>query len=143
MHSVQPLVGSAWAKLAPVAAPAWSQLQPTARTVVNYARHAARTAWAHAQPHLQPYTTAADRHLTAAFGSFLPWQLALLAVAAALLLAQILVRVSDVRSRIEERGALQCVFDGLKSLPVINGIVKREQEKLVVNTSARSHKAVL
>ena len=64
-----------------------------------------------------------------------PWQIALLACVLALLVARVLARAGSVRVAVRERGALQTVFDGLKSLPIIHGIVRDQQEKLVVGRS--------
>ena len=60
------------------------------------------------------------------------WQVALAALALAVLVAQLLARAARVRRSVLERGALQCIFDGAKRLPIIRGIVKREQDKMVV-----------
>jgi hypothetical protein len=54
----------------------------------------------------------------------------------ALLVARILAWAGSIRVAVRERGALQTVFDGLKSLPVIHGIVRDQQEKLVVGRCA-------
>lgn len=60
--------------------------------------------------------------------------MALAALLLALLAGQLLAHASRVRRSVRERGALQCVFDAAKRLPIIRGIVKREQEKMVVRT---------
>lgn len=58
--------------------------------------------------------------------------MALAALALALLAALLVAWAGRVHRNVRERGALQCVFDAVKRLPIIRGIVKREQEKLVV-----------
>jgi len=63
-----------------------------------------------------------------------PWQIALLACVLAFVTAQVLAWASRVRVAVRDRGVLQTVFDGLKSLPIVNGIVRDQQEKLVVRT---------
>ena len=62
-----------------------------------------------------------------------PWQIALLACILALLVSRVLAWAGSVRVAVREHGALQTVFDGLKSLPIIHGIVRDQQEKLVVS----------
>ena len=63
-----------------------------------------------------------------------PWQIALLACLLAFIVARVLAWASRIRVAVRDRGALQTVFDGLKSLPIIHGIVRDQQEKLVVRS---------
>lgn len=111
---------------------AWQHTQRGARQLHDHSLHAGEALWQHVGPHVQPYMDATDDALAHAFGGWHPWQVALAAMALALVVSQLLARAARVRRNVRERGALQCVFDALKRLPIIRGIVKREQEKLVV-----------
>ncbi len=71
-----------------------------------------------------------------------PWQITLLACVLAFVTAQVLAWAGRVRVAVRDRGVLQTVFDGLKSLPVVNGIVRDQQEKLVVCSVASGSRAV-
>lgn len=120
-------------RLAPLTDAAWQQAQRTTRKLYTHTQHAGEVAWQHAEPHVQPYTEAADRTLSAVCSGYHPWQIALAVIAIALVLSRLLAWASRVRRSVRERGALQCFFDAVKQLPVISGIVKREQEKMVVS----------
>jgi len=119
-------------RLAPLTDAAWQQAQNTTRTVYTHTQHAGEVAWQHVEPHVHPYTEAADRTLSAVCSGYHPWQIALAVMGLALVLSRLLAWASRVRRSVRERGALQCFFDAVKRLPVISGVVKREQEKMVV-----------
>ena len=72
------------------------------------------------------------RYLAPLLQDWRPWQIALLACALAFLVSRALAWASRIRVAVRDRGALQTVFDGLKSLPIVHGIVRDQQEKLVV-----------
>ena len=71
-----------------------------------------------------------------------PWQIALLACVLAFVTARVLAWAGRVRVAVRDRGVLQTVFDGLKSLPIVNGIVRDQQEKLVVCSAVSDLRAV-
>ena len=124
-------------RIVPLADAAWQHAQHAAQKLIILAQHANRVAWQHAEPHLHPYTKAADRALNAACSGYHPWQIALAAVALALVMSRLLAWASQFKRNVRDRGVLQCVFDAVKQLPIISGIVKREQEKLVVRSMNR------
>eukprot|EP00891_Asterochloris_glomerata_P007131 jgi/Astpho2/7131/Aster-08310 len=103
------------------------KLEPLLRTVRQDAAVLLRPLWGHAEPHVHQAEAWVDQRL----GSYAHWQIAAGSIMATLVLLWVWRFITALWADVREKGVLQTIFDFLKSLPIVRGIVKKEMDKLI------------
>ncbi|EIE26884.1 PLP-dependent transferase [Coccomyxa subellipsoidea C-169] len=115
----------ALSRLRPQAEAAWGAIQQSLDPLIRLV-----------SPHIESGTTWIDAHL----GGLLPWQIAAVTTVTVLLLAWLSQLVLTAIAELKEAGVLQSLFEVIKSLPGIRGIVQRENAKMLVKIRASINK---
>ncbi|BDA43135.1 Sphingosine-1-phosphate lyase [Coccomyxa sp. Obi] len=128
----QPSIMHGLSTLQQATADAMTRMKPHAEEIWRATQIWTYPAWQHAAPHLDSTTRWIDAH----FAGMLPWQVVAITAVAVLLLVWVLQWVYRGAADLKEAGVLQSMFEMIKSLPGIRGIVQREHAKMLVKIRA-------